>query len=683
MENGIRRTAPWLAAILCLTLALPALAAKEDRAFFDAETAYREGAFRKALSKLEDFIETYPESRYVREAVFYAGESAIAIDKFSIARRHYEDYLDRFPDGPVALRAEHGRALALAGEGRDVDAVAALLAVAPRLERSRDQADCYRRAAAIQLDRRRPMGVLEALGMLLDAGGDWREEDERALRESADALSEEELLSWEKEVRGTGGGGLALFVVLERRGLTEDLATTDSIVFLFADEYPEHPFRSRIEVLRADALTYPADPTKVGVILPLSGRFRRPGASVLDGIQLAVDAHLGDAAPELVLRDSEGDPEIAVAALEELVEKEQVIAVIGPLASAAAAPVAERAEELRVPLLVLSQRTGLPQLGRYVFRNFLTPRAQVDAMVDYAISYQGYRSFAVFYPATERGGAMAERFWQRIEEEGGQVVAVQSYDPDETDFRKPLRRLYGKQFVDKGIGAGDLELPYLTDREKPQLPGGSATMLVPGEDFQAVFVPDGFKRVSMIAPAMVYENFNLADTYQSRMPVTLLGSAGLNHDDFVRRGERYVRGALFVDAFFVRGGEPETIGFVHRFEERYERKPGLLETFGYETTRDLLTLLGQGVKTRPSLRRELARFEPEASLTGSLGYDEAGEMRRDLLLLSVAEDSIVQIYPPPLPPEMAPLDPIPMEGGGSAPPDEPAEEAPQEPEVTP
>jgi len=165
----------------------------------------------------------------------------------------------------------------------------------------------------------------------------------------------------------------------------------------------------------------------------------------------------------------------------------------------------------------------------------------------------------------------------------------------------------------------------------------------------------------MIAPAMVYEDFNLADTYQSRMPVTLLGGAGLNHADFVRRGERYVRGALFVDAFFAEGGEPETVGFVHRFSDRYERDPGLLETFGYETTRDLLTLLERGASTRPSLRRELATYQPEASLTGSRGFDDQGEMRRDLLLLSVADESIVQIYPPPLPPEMAPLDPVPGE----------------------
>lgn len=657
MGQRIRKTLPWLAGVLCLALALPALADREDRDFIGAEAAYREGSFRKALSKLEDFLEGFPESRYRQQALFYAGESATAIEKFSIARRYYEVYLKEFPEGPSALRAMHGRALSLAGEGRDIDAVAALLAVAPLLDRTTDRADCYRKAAEIQRDRGRPLGVVEALGMLLDEGGNWREEDDLALREAADALTEEELLSWEREVRGSGGGGLALFVVLERRGLTEVLETTDPVVFLFADEYPEHPFRTRIEVLRADALSYPTLPTKIGVILPLSGRYRQPGTAVLDGIQLAVDSFAGSYEPELVLRDSEGDPEVAVAALEELVSEEQVIAVIGPLASANATEVAARAEELRIPIIVLSQKEGVPLTGRYVFRNFLTPSAQVDAIVDYAVSYQGLRSFTILYPATERGGAMAERFWQRATEAGADVVAVQSYDKDETDYRKPLRRLYGRQYAKKGVAATDLELPFLTDREKPQLPGGSFVELIPGEDFQAVFVPDGFKRVSMIAPAMVYEDFNLADTYQSKMPVTLLGGAGLNHPDFVRRGERYVRGSLFVDAFFVDSAEPQISGFVHHFEDVHERKPGFLEAFGYDTAQGLLELLGGDIVSRPSLRRALATSTPEASIVGSTGYDDRGEMQRDLLLLSVAEEAIVQIYPPPMPPELLPPDP--------------------------
>ncbi len=650
MIRVVRTTFLLVACVLGLAAASPAQAAKDDRAFIGAEAAFQEGNFRKALSKLEDFLQDHPESRYRQQALYYAAESASEIGKYSIARMHYDALLREYPESAYALRAQFGRAIAMSEEGRAPDAVEALLEVAPQLEDPRDRRKCYRAVLRVEMDRRRYVGALHALGLLLDDGADWREEDDRVLETISTNAVQTDLLEWEEAGRGTTGAGLALFVVLQQRGLTEEPETGDPDVFLFADVYPDHPFIGRIESISTGNLTFPAKPDKIGVILPLSGDYRRPGSDVLDGINLALlDVSAGDLKPTLVVRDSEGDPEKAVAALEELVTEENVVAVLGPLLSPSAVPVAEKAQELRVPMIALSQKEEVPQVGRYVFRNFLTADAQVDAVVDYAVNRYGLTRFAVFYPATERGGAMAEAFWAGVEGAGCAVTAIEPYEADATDFRKPLRKLYGRRYVEKGVGAVDLELPYLPERTKPQLPDGRATMLVSGDDFQAIFVPDGTKRVSMIAPAMVYEDINLADTFQSKPPVVLLGGAGLNNAEYVRRGGRYVQGSLFVDAFFPQSTDPDVAGFVQRFHDTHQREPGLLEALAYDSTAAILTLLGDGHTNRPALRRALSRFEPTSSVTGELGFDEDGEMTRELLLLSVEEDAIIQLLPTPLP----------------------------------
>ena len=487
----------------------------------------------------------------------------------------------------------------------------------------------------------------------------------------AGAALGEDLLAFEEEARGTSGAGLALYAALLQKGLTEVPETDSELVLLFSDEYADHPFAGRIEAIRSGGLSSPAQADRIGVILPLSGDYHRPGNDVLDGINLALqDLPLQDIEVQLVVRDSEGDPDKAVAALDELVEDEHVIAVIGPLLSANALPVAERAQELRVPIVVLSQKDGVPQAGRYVFRNFLTPHAQVSAVVDYAVDHYGFRRFGIVYPTTERGGLMAELFWAGVEARGCAVTAIEPYNTDDTDFRKPLRKLYGLRYLEKGIGADDLELPYLTDRNKPQLPDGRAVQLTPGDDFQAVWVPDNTKRVSMIAPAMVHQDINLADTYQGKPPVTLLGGASLNNDEFVRRGQRYVRGALFVDAFFRDSPDPTTVDFVSRFGIAYERDPGLLEALAYDTTRALLTRIGDGATNRPSLRRAMAAYEPTATVTGETGFDTDGDMQRALLLLTVQQDAIVQLYPVPPPADL--LAPIEEPADPPAPVEEPA-----------
>lgn len=679
MQKRLKAWLPGVLGALCLLAVFQARAEKEDRAFIAAETAYRDGNYRKALSKLEDFVDQFPESSYCEQALYIAAESALALEKFSIARKHYDSLLREYPETSYQLRARFGRALCLADEGRSSDAVVALFEIGQELPDKRDRQRCFRKAIDVQMDRKRYLGALEALGMMLDDGGEWRASDEQALEEISSSLSEEELLSWEKEVRGTGGGGLALFLVLRARGMTEATEVVDPEVFLFADEYPDHVFVSRIEALAGEGLSFPTEADKIGVILPLSGNYRRPGSDVMDGINLALEAYQGENAPTLVFKDSEGDPEKSVQALVDLVEQDHVIAVVGPLLSANALPTAEKAEELRVPIVVLSQQAGVPQTGRYVFRNFLTRDAQVDAIVDYAIGHRGLRSFAIFYPATESGAAMAERFWSRVEDSDCSVTAIEPYDADETDFRKPLRKLYSLRYLEKGLGAADLELPYMTDRTKPQLPGGEPNLLTPGEDFQAVFVPDGYKGVSMIAPAMVYEDINLADTYESKMPVTLLGGAGLNHEEYVKRGGRYVRDSLFVDAFFLDSTEPEMVGFVQAFRNTYQRDPGLLEALGYDTIGFLADVLNENTPSRAALRRALSKYEPSGSVTGSAGFDAEGEMRRDFLLLSVVDDSIVQLYPTSLPEGLGLTVPMTPEDPSAMPPQDEPQDEPVEP----
>ena len=67
-------------------------------------------------------------------------------------------------------------------------------------------------------------------------------------------------------------------------------------------------------------------PRRVGVILPLSGRYKAFGDAALRGIKLALDG----SDLELVVKDDKGDMTLAGTAVEELTFDEQVIAIIGP-----------------------------------------------------------------------------------------------------------------------------------------------------------------------------------------------------------------------------------------------------------------------------------------------------------------------------------------------------------------
>ena len=135
-------------------------------------------------------------------------------------------------------------------------------------------------------------------------------------------------------------------------------------------------------LLLVPACSMAADTVKVGVVLPLSGNIAQTGALLREAMLIAQDVvnkkyddfnvpaaqtegfpNLGGAKLELVFLDSQGIPEKAMSATEQLITQEKVVAVIGAYNSAATMTAAQAAERLGVPFLnenstspVLTQR---------------------------------------------------------------------------------------------------------------------------------------------------------------------------------------------------------------------------------------------------------------------------------------------------------------------------------------
>ncbi|MGD9074715.1 MAG: penicillin-binding protein activator, partial [Desulfobacteraceae bacterium] len=136
----------------------------------------------------------------------------------------------------------------------------------------------------------------------------------------------------------------------------------------------------------------------VGCLLPLSGPFAIYGQEVLNGIQLGMgiwtesERYQG---LELVIKDTGGEMESAVSAVEELAKEEKVMAIIGPLVSKPTVAAAKKAQELGVPIITLTQKEGVTDEGEMVFRNFLTPAKEVETILDKAVNDLGLKRFAV------------------------------------------------------------------------------------------------------------------------------------------------------------------------------------------------------------------------------------------------------------------------------------------------
>lgn len=220
-------------------------------------------------------------------------------------------------------------------------------------------------------------------------------------------------------------------------------------------DYPLGPGLDQVEDLSKKLeATVVVDRRALGLLVPLSGDMAAFGTQVWQGAKLAVDAfNAGRADPDkirLLVADEGGDSAAAVAAATELIEKDHVIGLLGPLSSDSAEALLTLLAAHRTPMLSpAAVRPSLADASPWFFRDSLSPERQASAMADYAVVARRLTRVASLEPDDPYGGVSAQAFAARMRELGGVVAESVTYAPGTRDFRMAMLALGG---LDPGIG---------------------------------------------------------------------------------------------------------------------------------------------------------------------------------------------------------------------------------------
>ena len=283
----------------------------------------------------------------------------------------------------------------------------------------------------------------------------------------------------------------------------------------------------------------------IGCLLPLTGPFSIYGQEMLNGIQLGMDLFQKSGngkGLELIIKDTKGNEEVVVSEVEELVRKEKVMAIIGPLASKPALAAAKKAQELGVPIITLTQKDKITNEGEMVFRNFLTPSKEINELLERAVYDKGWRKYGILYPDNSYGRFFMNLFWDRLEEMGGAVTAVESYKPEDTDFADQIKKMVGLYFprpesvIRMLEDIKDFESDYVIEEETEETLDeaevDSEEKPEPIVDFDAVFIPDNHQQVALIAP-----QFPFHDVFD----IHFLGTSLWQSDELVQLVGEYIQ----------------------------------------------------------------------------------------------------------------------------------------------
>lgn len=357
----------------------------------------------------------------------------------------------------------------------------------------------------------------------------------------------------------------------------------------------------------------------IGALVPLEGSYSGFGEQALSGVLLAAGVFNGiNPGVEVIVRNVGADADSPKASVAELSGNKRVLGLVGPLLSSTAAEAARHAQSKRVPMIALSQKEGVTDAGDYVFRSFFTPAMQANALAAYACRNLGLKSFAILYPESNYGTEFARLFEKEVTAAGGDVVRQAAYPPGATDFSKEIKHIFGIQVKEKKEGRRQI-------RE-----------YTPTVEVDALFVPDSYEVVSLVAPYLKYYDLKA---------IQLLGTSAWNSERLVEGAGPDIEGAIFVDGFFAESARKETLGFSRRFFDAYGRRPGLLEAEAYDATLALIAAIGESEaegRDREAVKYRLKATKGISGSTGVISFNQKGEAQKTPFILKVKDGRIVE-----------------------------------------
>ena len=384
--------------------------------------------------------------------------------------------------------------------------------------------------------------------------------------------------------------------------------------------------------------------TTIGCLLPLSGRYKVYGDRAMKGVEIALarfnQQNIAGEPVQLIVKDSGSDPGMLTVAIEELVQA-RVAAIIGPLVDAEYA--AEIAQKNGIPIVTFTQKENITEIGDWVFRNFMTPEMQVKRIVGYAADILGARNFVILYPEEKYGATFMNLFWDEVIQHGGRIVGVESYDPSQTDFAEPIKKLVG-QFYDTPWDLKDIVRPpqdsdTTTNEEQEISRGDRGRREDEGPeaivDFDAIFIPDAPAKAGLIVPQLAY--YDIEDVY-------LLGTNLWHSPKMIEMARDYVQGAIMPDGFFPDSQNLQVREFVKLFEDTYVETPGVIEATAYDTAMMLFQICQHpDVQSRTAIKEELLRLRDFPGVTGLTSFDGQREALKELSMLRIEGDGFVEL----------------------------------------
>lgn len=621
-----------------------------DMLFAQAEDLFQAKLYEKALIKYTEYLSRFPKERLADAALMKTGTIWSELGNNAKALTCYNRLIADYPKSPFIPDAMVETLVVLYNEGKYNEAIRQANNVIESNVAGINIIRTYVLLGDAHLGTGSTKDAVNFYILALNKAKDPAKEPIIAkINEAVGPLGADDIISFLNQLKDKPPAGYLMYRLGQNKAEKEKYDDAEKILSQFIERFPEHEnalkAQKLIEEIRKKAVY---SKYTIGCLLPLSGPYESFGYRALKGIELAMNQFSSQGiqpAVKLIIKDTESDADKAVAAVKELFE-EHVAAIIGPIFTAESAAIV--AQDKGIPIITITQKNNIADIGDYVFRNFFTPMMQVHTLVSYVIEEMGLGSFAILYPEDNYGTTFMNLFWDEVIAYGGKVVGVESYNVEHTDFADSIKKLVGLYYeVPEDLKIMDMLIEDDDDIVEDGEASKNDDMTEDGEngkqeqepeaivDFDAIFIPDAPERAGLIIPQLAF--YDVKDVY-------LLGTNLWHCDSLIKMARSYAQNAIMPDVFFAESSSKQVADFVAVFEQTFKEKPEFIEAVSYDSAMILFQIVSRpDIRYRSSIKSALMNLNNFQGVTGLTSFDSNGEIKKRLYLLRIKGKKFVEL----------------------------------------
>ncbi|MCB0309063.1 MAG: ABC transporter substrate-binding protein [Bdellovibrionales bacterium] len=340
------------------------------------------------------------------------------------------------------------------------------------------------------------------------------------------------------------------------------------------------------------------DTILIGAVLSLTGPEATFGISTKNAIELSFEQKNKEGGVlgkklKLITLDNQSKPEESAIAITKLITQDNVVAVLGEVASSRSIAMAPIAQSNKIPMLsTASTNPKVTELGDFIFRTSFIDPFQGPVLARFVFENLKMKKVAIFKDVkNDYSIGLSQFFKEKFVELGGQIISEQSYSAGDMDFKAQLTAIRSA---------------------KPEF----------------VYLPGYYTDVGLI----------LRQARELGIKVPFGGGDGWDSPKLFEIGGKATEGGYFSNHYSPEAEDPFVQSFVKEYEAKYGTVPDALAALGYDSG----IIMIEALKNSKSLagtdiRDALAKTSKIKGVTGIITFNSQRNPIKSAVIIKIED----------------------------------------------